>query len=191
MLENSPRITSGEFRSRKLRLPKHPNLKYVKDIVRQAIFMIIGEKIIDAKVLDLFSGSGIIGFESLSRGADFVDFVDENYSSIETTKINAHDLKVEDKIEAHHTKAITYCGNTDKNFDIVFLDPYYEDRHHKFLLQLISENLNPEGIIVFLHGGTDIKELTQNLNYEIYDERKYGSTIVTFLRIKAQNTLKD
>lgn len=191
MLENSPRITSGEFRSRKLRLPKHPNLKYVKDIVRQAIFMIIGEKIIDAKVLDLFSGSGIIGFESLSRGADFVDFVDENYSSIETTKINAHDLKVEDKIEAHHTKSITYCGNTDKNFDIVFLDPYYEDRHHKFLLQLISENLNPGGIIVFLHGGTDIKELIQNLNYEIYDERKYGSTIVTFLRIKAQNTLKD
>ena len=183
MLENSPRITSGEFRSRKLRLPKHPNLKYVKDMVRQAVFMIIGEKINGAHVLDLFSGSGILGFEALSRGADLVDFVDENFSSIETTQINAKDLKVTEKIDTHQTKAITYCGNTEKNFDIVFLDPYYEDRHHKFLLQLIAENLNPEGIVVFLHGGTDIKELVQNLNYEIYDERKYGSTFVTFLRI--------
>jgi 16S rRNA (guanine(966)-N(2))-methyltransferase RsmD len=182
MLENSPRITSGEFRSRKLRLPKHPNLKYVKDMVRQAVFMIIGDKIVDSYVLDLFSGSGVLGFEALSRGARFVDFVDENYSSIETTKINAKDLKVEDKIETHQTKAITYCGNTDKKSDIVFLDPYYEDRHHKFLLQLISENLNPEGIVVFLHGGTDIKDLIQNLNYEIFDERRYGSTYVTFLR---------
>jgi len=94
MLENSPRITSGEFRNRKLRLPKHPNLKFVKDMVRQAVFMIIGDKIINSNVLDLFSGSGVLGFESLSRGASFVDFVDENYSSIETTKINAHDLKI-------------------------------------------------------------------------------------------------
>jgi 16S rRNA (guanine(966)-N(2))-methyltransferase RsmD len=186
MLENSPRITSGEFRSRKLRLPKHPNLKYVKDMVRQAVFMIIGEKIVGSKVLDLFSGSGILGFESLSRGAEFVDFVDENFSSIETTKINAKDLKVEDKIEAHQTKSITFTGNTDKTFDIVFLDPYYEDKNHKFLLQLISENLNSEGIVVFLHGGTDIKELIQNLKYEIYDERKYGSTYVTFLRISEE-----
>lgn len=184
MLENSPRITSGEFRSRKLRLPKHPNLKYVKDMVRQAVFMIIGDKINNSQVLDLFSGSGVLGFESLSRGASFVDFVDENYSSIETTKINAHDLKVEDMIDTHQTKAITYCGNTDKKFDIVFLDPYYEDRHHKFLLQLVSENLNYGGIVVFLHGGTDIKELTQNLNYEIYDERRYGSTYVSFLKLK-------
>lgn len=184
MLENSPRITSGEFRSRKLRLPKHPNLKYVKDMVRQALFMIIGDKIIDSKVLDLFSGSGVLGFEALSRGAGFVDFVDENFSSIETTKVNAHDLKVEDKIDTHQTKAITFTGNTEKSFDIVFLDPYYEDRHHKFLLQLIAENLNPEGIVVFLHGGTDINELIQNLNYEVYDERKYGSTFVTFLKIK-------
>ena len=187
MLSNSPNITSGDFRSRTLKLPKHPTLKYVKDIVRQAIFMIIGDKINNAKILDLFSGSGILGFEALSRGGDFVDFVDENYSCIETTKINAFNLKVENKIEVHKTKAITFSGNTDKKFDIVFLDPYYEDRHHKFLLQLIMENLNPLGIVVFLHGGTDIKELIKNLNYEIFDERKYGGTIVTFLREKAIN----
>ncbi len=185
MLNNTPRISSGELRNRKLKLPRsNPDLRFVRDMIRQAIFMIIGDKIEDAAVLDLFSGSGILGFESISRGARFVDFVDENRSSIEATKENAFALKVDTKAEAHGTKAITFAGNTDKNFDIVFLDPYYEDRHHKFLLQLISDTLNPGGIVVFFHGGNDIKELIQNLNLEIYDERKYSLTIVTFLKLK-------
>lgn len=184
MFANNPRITSGEFRNRKLKLPKNPNLRYVRDMVRQAIFMIIGDKILNAKVLDLFSGSGILGFEALSRGADFVDFVDENYSSVQTTIENAHTLKVEEKIQAHQTKAITFTSNTEKSYDIVFLDPFYEDRHHKFLLQLLSEVLEPKGIIVFLHGGIDIPKMIENLPYEIFDERKYSLTQVTFLRIK-------
>lgn len=185
MLSNTPRISSGDLRNRKLKLPRNnPNLRFVRDMIRQAVFMIIGNKIQNARVLDLFSGSGVLGFEALSRGAEFVDFVDENKSSIEATKENAFALKVDDKTEAHNTKAITFTGNTEKRFDVVFLDPFYEDRHHKFLLQLISEILNPEGIIVFFHGGNDIKELIKNLSLEIYDERKYSLTTVTFLRNK-------
>ena len=185
MLTNTPRISSGDLRNRKIKLPRNnPDLRFVRDMIRQAIFMIIGNKVVNASVLDLFSGSGILGFESLSRGAKFVDFVDENRSSIEATKENAFALKVDDKVEAHNTKAITFAGNTDKTFDIVFLDPFYEDRHHKFLLQLISDILNPEGIVVFFHGGNVIKELIQNLNLEIYDERKYSLTTVTFLKLK-------
>lgn len=184
MLSNSPRITSGELRNRKLKLPKNPNLRFVRDMVRQAIFMIIGEKVEGASVLDLFSGSGILGFEALSRGAEYVDFVDENYSSIQTTKENAHALGVDDKVEAHQAKTISFTSNTEKSYDIVFLDPFYEDRHHKFLLQLISEVLNPGGVVVFLHGGTDITKLIENLNYEIVDDRKYSLTQVTFLKLK-------
>jgi len=185
MLSNTPRISSGDLRNRKLKLPRNnPNLRFVRDMIRQAVFMILGDKIQNAKVLDLFSGSGILGFEAISRGADFVDFVDENKSSIEATKENAFSLKVEDKAEAHNTKAITFAGNTEKRYDLVFLDPFYEDRHHKFLLQLISEILNPEGIIIFFHGGNNIKELIKNLNLEIFDERKYSLTTVTFLRNK-------
>lgn len=185
MLSNTPRISSGDLRNRKLKLPRNnPNLRFVRDMIRQAVFMIIGDKIENSKVLDLFSGSGILGFEALSRGAEFVDFVDENKSSIEATKENAFALRVDSKVEAHNTKAITFAGNTEKRYDIVFLDPFYEDRHHKFLLQLISEILNPGGIVVFFHGGNDIKELIKNLNLEIYDERKYSLTTVTFLRNK-------
>ena len=187
MLSNTPRISSGDLRNRKLKLPRsNPNLRFVRDMIRQAVFMIIGDKIEGSQVLDLFSGTGVLGFEAISRGADFVDFVDENKSSIEATKENAFALKVDDKVEAHNTKAITYCGNTDKKYDLVFLDPFYEDRHHKFLLQLISDILNPDGLVVFFHGGNDIEDLIKNLNLEVVDERKYSLTIVTFLRNKAK-----
>lgn len=184
MILNSPRITSGEFRSRKLKLPKFSDLRIVRDLVRQAIFMIIGDKIKDAVVLDLFAGSGVLGFESLSRGAKFVDFVDENYSCAQTILENAKTLGVSEQIASHQTKAIGFVGNSYEKYNVVFLDPFYEDHKHKFLLQLIYDSLEDNGIVVFLHGGTDIKELIQNIPLEVYDERKYSKTIVTFLKKK-------
>lgn len=186
MILNSPRITSGEFRSRKLKLPKFSDLRIVRDLVRQAIFMIIGDKVIDAKVMDLFAGSGVLGFESLSRGAKFVDFVDENYSCAQTILENAKTLGVSEKIASHQTKAIGFVGNAYDKYDIVFLDPFYEDHKHKFLLQLIHDTLEDNGIIVFLHGGTNIKELISNIPLEIYDERKYSKTVVTFIKKKVE-----
>lgn len=184
MILNSPRITSGEYRSRKLKLPKFNDLRIVRDLVRQAIFMIIGDKVKEAIVMDLFAGSGVLGFESLSRGAKFVDFVDENYSCSQTILENAKSLGVSDQVASHQTKAIGFVGNAYEKYDIVFLDPFYEDHKHKFLLQLIYDSLNDGGIIVFLHGGTDIKELIQNIPLEVFDERKYSKTIVSFLRKK-------
>jgi 16S rRNA (guanine(966)-N(2))-methyltransferase RsmD len=184
MINNTPRITSGEFRSRKLKLPKFDDLRIVRDLVRQAIFMIIGDKIKGARVMDLFAGSGVLGFESLSRGAAFVDFVDENYSCSQTILENANTLKVSEKIASHQIKAIGFVGNTYEKYDVVFLDPFYEDHKHKFLLQLTFDALKDDGIVVFLHGGTDIKDLIKSIPFEVYDERKYSKTIVTYLRKK-------
>lgn len=184
MILNSPRISSGELRNRKLKLPKFNELRVVRDLVRQAIFMIIGEKIIDARVLDLFAGSGILGFESLSRGAKFVDFVDENYYCSQTILENAKTLGVSEKIASHQIKAIGFVGNAYEKYDVVFLDPFYEDHKHKFLLQLIHDSIEDDGIVVFLHGGTNVSELIQSIPFEIIDERKYAKTIVTFLKKK-------
>lgn len=185
MIINLPRITSGELRGRKLKLPRFSELRIVRDLVRQAIFMIIGEKIKNARVMDLFAGSGSLGFESLSRGARFVDFVDENYSCTQTLLENIKLLGLEEKSAVHHSKAIGFAGNTYENYDIVFMDPFYEDHKHKFLLQLAHDSLKDDGIIVFFHGGTDITELIKNIPLEIYDERKYSKTIVTFIRKKS------
>lgn len=182
MLENSPRITSGALKNRKIKISKNASLKFVRDKVRQAIFMILSDRVEDAEVLDLFSGSGVLGFEALSRGASFVDFVEENYGNVESLKINTHQLGLDEKVEIHKTKAITFTGNTEKKFDLIFLDPFYDDTHHKFLLQLINESLKPNGVVIFLHGGIDLNKQIENLDLGIALEKKYGQTIVSFLK---------
>jgi 16S rRNA (guanine966-N2)-methyltransferase len=182
MISNQPRITSGDLRNRKLKLPKFDSLRVVMDRVRQAIFLILGEKIIDAKVADIFAGSGVLGFESISRGAQFVDFVDENYSVINTIQENAKLLGVSEKIAVHHHKAIGFLANSPEKYHIIFLDPFYEDSKHKFLLKVALESLEDDGVIVFLHGGLNMKELIEKIDLKVVEERKYSKTIVSFLK---------
>lgn len=182
MLENVPRITSGEFKNFKLKISKNATLKFVRDKVRQAIFMILQERVIDADVLDLYAGTGILGFESLSRGANFVDFVEENYNNSESLKTNIHQMKLSDSAEVHKTKATTFAGNTEKKYNLIFVDPFYDDIHHKFLLSILSETLKEDGVIIFLHGGLDIKEQIKTTNLGIALEKEYGRTKITFLK---------
>jgi len=182
MLENVPRITSGEFKNFKLKISKNATLKFVRDKVRQAIFMILQERVIDADVLDLYAGTGILGFESLSRGARFVDFVEENYNNSESLKTNIHQMKLSDSAEVHKTKATTFAGNTEKKYNLIFVDPFYDDIHHKFLLSILSETLKEDGVIIFLHGGLDIKEQIKATNLGIALEKEYGRTKITFLK---------
>jgi len=182
MLENLPRITSGDFKNFKLKISKKASLKFVRDKVRQAIFMIIGDRVVEADVLDLYAGTGVLGFEALSRGANFVDFVEENYNNSESLKTNIYQLKLEDRAEVHKTKAITFAGNTEKKYNLIFVDPFYDDIHHKFLLSILSETLKDDGVITFLHGSLDIKEQIKSTNLGVALEREYGKTKVTFLK---------
>ncbi len=185
MINLNPRITSGDFKNRKLKLPNFSDLRIVKDKVRQAIFNLIGDRVKSAKVADVFAGSGSLGFECLSRGAGSVEFIDENYSCIRTITENAKILGVLDKIYTQHTKAIGFLGNTQDKFDLIFLDPFYKDTKHKFLLKLAEEALNPEGLIIFLHREINIKDLILNINLDIIEERNYGQTYLTILKKKS------
>lgn len=185
MITKSPRITSGDLKNKRLKVPNFPDLRIVKDKVRQAIFMILESKIKNAKVADIFCGSGSLGFESISRGAEKVDFVDENYSCVRTLEENAKLLNVTDKIVVHQSKAIGFLGNTSDRFDIIFLDPFYQDVRHKFLLKLAEESLEEGGVIVFLHENADMPSLIEKVNLEIVDERNYGQTTVSFLKRKS------
>lgn len=182
MLDNLPRITSGEFKNFKLKISKNASLKFVRDKVRQAIFMILQDRVLEADVLDLFAGTGVLGFEALSRGANYVDFVEENYNNSESLKHNVNQLKLDDRAEVHKTKAITFSGNTEKKYDLIFVDPFYDDVNHKFLLSILSETLKENGVIIFLHGGLDIENQIKTTDLGIALEREYGKTKVTFLK---------
>lgn len=182
MLDNLPRITSGDFKNFKLKISKNASLKFVRDKVRQAIFMILQDRVLEADVLDLYAGTGVLGFEALSRGANYVDFVEENYNNSESLKYNTHQLKLDDRAEVHKTKAITFAGNTEKKYDLIFVDPFYDDVNHKFLLSILSETLKENGVVIFLHGGLDIENQIKTTDLGIALEREYGKTKVTFLK---------
>lgn len=131
------RITGGEFRGRFLKTPSGLATRPSHARLRQALFNSIQANIPDAKVLDLFAGSGALGFESLSRGATHVTFVEISIPAIKMIEANARDLKVLDKIEVISESVDKVAQRILRNapYDLVLADPPYEGGFEMKLLE--------------------------------------------------------
>ena len=139
------RVIGGKFRGKKLDYVSNEMTRPTKDIVRESIFNIIGQKVRDTIVLDLFAGCGSMGIEAISRGATHVTFNDIDGVAIATLKKNLSLLGVGNyKITRHDYTA--YLGSREQTFDIVFLDPPYDFSVDP---RLFGSVLNPGGIIVY------------------------------------------
>jgi 16S rRNA (guanine966-N2)-methyltransferase len=150
------RVITGKYRGRALKGPKHQGLRPTADRVKEALFNILGEKVDAADFLDLFAGTGGIGIEALSRGANSVVFVDVNLSSIQLLRQNLHFVSPQEQIRVIHSaaaKAIDLFTREKVVFDIIFLDPPFEagllDRTINALWE--ARLLKPEGILVAEH----------------------------------------
>ncbi|HEX3048619.1 MAG TPA: 16S rRNA (guanine(966)-N(2))-methyltransferase RsmD [Bacillota bacterium] len=123
------RVIAGKYRGLVLKGPKHKGLRPTADRVREAIFNIIGARIIDAVFLDLFAGTGAIGIEALSRGAHFVVFNDHNFQSIrllqENLKIVAADTQCK-ILQSPADLSLIRLAKDGLQFDLIFLDPPFE-----------------------------------------------------------------
>ncbi len=176
------RITSGTAKNKRLKVPNFENFRAVQEIAKLAIFSILAEKVIDARCLDLFAGSGNLGLEALSRGASWCDFIDEHYDSIAAIRANIEFCGFNDKAADFRQEAVKFVGNTNNKYDIVFLDPFYEDISHVFLMENLEQVLNDEGIIVFLHGANlDMEKTLKKTALKEIDVRKFGASIVSFI----------
>lgn len=178
------RITSGTAKNRQIKSPEIEEFRATQEKAKLAIFSVLGEKIVDAICLDLYAGSGNLGLEALSRGAEFCDFVDESRKASQTIEENLHDLQFTEKAEIHTQDAIKFVGNTFRNYDVIFADPYYKDTHFRFLFENLEKILNEKGVIVFSHGvETDIADaLTNTQNLKIHTSKKYGNAFITILQ---------
>ena len=132
------RITGGINRSRLLETPNVSTTKPTMDKVRAGVFSALGDSVKQAKVLDLFSGSGSYGFEALSRGAIEATFVDSSKLATDVIQKNISKLKAENTI-VFNNDVLTFLSQNCKEFDMIFADPpykldIYEDisRHRKF-----------------------------------------------------------
>ena len=178
------RITTGSAKNKRIKAPAIEGFRAVQEVAKSSVFSILGDKVLGATCLDLFSGSGNMGLEALSRGAGWCDFVDDNYFSCEVIKENIINCGFLEKAEVIRKEAAKYVVNTEKTYDIIFLDPFYQDTAHKFLVSNLKNILNEEGIIVFFHGeNLDLKTLVEGSGLNIMEERKFGKSFYTILSL--------
>jgi len=180
------RITSGSAKGKKLDTPDIPGYRAVQDKAKLAIFSILGRKILGAKCLDLYAGSGNLGIEALSRGGRYCDFVDESKRAEDVILKNLKDLNFLERSEVYRQDVIKFAADAFSKYDIIFVDPFYEDKHFRHLFQLLEEIINEGGVIVFSHGeDTDIDDaLSKTQNLVVHDSKRYGSAHITIIKTK-------
>jgi len=176
------RITTGKYRNRKLHLPR--GIRPTQNKVRKAIFDILGD-ISGLTFLELFAGSGAVGFEALSRGISELTMVECNHNSILAIKRNIALLKASScnlyYLEAE--KAIKLLARDKKRFDIIFFDPPYHEDMAKKILQTLEgyDILSPDGLIIAQHPKTELL-LENSLKFNLIKEAKYGDTWLSIFR---------
>ena len=183
--KNSMRVIAGKYRHRLLSWPddaKH--IRPTKDRIREAIFGALGN-IDDFVCLDLYSGSGAMGIEALSRGAARSVFVDINDIAIKTTKYNLSSLRVPAQdyeiIGLEDVSALSYLESKNYQFDLIILDPPYKEGKYHDIINIIKEKnlLSSHGIIV-IESDHEIKELPIEEFIKVRNY-KYGDIRVTIL----------
>ncbi len=177
------RIIGGKFRSRVLATFDGESVRPTADRVKESLFNILALRFHGARVLDLFSGTGALGLESLSRGAREVVFNDRSKDSVAILKKNLKTLKVEEGKDAKvfNLDADVYLDCVKEPFDLIFIDPPYAlDVGVKAVEKIAKKSLLAKGGVLVFERDKPFEGDVEGL--EKYDERKYGKTILTFFR---------
>lgn len=182
------RVIGGKYRSRVLAEFKGEDVRPTSDRAKEALFNILAYSCINARALDLFSGSGALGIECLSRGAKEVVFNDFSKDSLAILKKNLTALKI--PVNGEEAKVYNYdysvCLDAlQGQFDLIFLDPPYRfDYGEKALEKIAKKNLlSKTGIAIYERDRAFEGEIE---GLEKFDERKYGKAYLTFFRKKEQ-----
>ena len=180
------RVISGTARGRRLKTVPGDTTRPITDRVKESLFNILGPDIQGAAVLDLFAGTGAVGIEALSRGADFVRFVDRNRLPVKIVHENLKITGLSDKAQIMHMDAFAVLkGEIDKQFDYIYIAPPQYKAMWKQALQLLDENtgwlVDDAWVIVQIHPielePVSLKNLVE------FDQRRYGSTILVFYNL--------
>ena len=189
------RIIAGKARGRKLRSVPGDATRPITDRVKENLFNILGADVKGSSWLDLFAGTGSVGIEALSRGADFVRFTDLQRQAIETIRSNLSQTGLQVGSEVLRRNAFHLLAEpADRGFDYIYIaPPQYKELWKRALLAL-DENpgwLNEDAwVIVQIHPVEDQSVSLKKL--EEFDRRKYGSTLLLFYqRLSATSQLPE
>lgn len=176
------RIISGKNRGRQLKTLEGMNTRPTADRVKESLFNIIYAKVLDAKVLDLFAGSGALGLEAISRGAKSCVFVDSSKEAMAVIKKNIELCGAKDKAEIRNMDyelAMKKSLAVNETFDLIFVDPPYGKDISENVLNKIEPLLADSGTLII---ETDEKDFLSDKVGSLVktDVRRYGRTVISF-----------
>lgn len=166
-------MIAGEFKGRRLKTPTSDKVRPTADRVREAWFSILARSLRDARVLDLFAGTGALGLEALSRGARTADFVEVHRLALAALTANIKTLKAEDRAAVHRVDALKFAERLQPGqYDVAFADPPYASQLAARLVALFR-----------LHPFARVFSIEHPAAEAIPgdDTRRYGDTAVTFI----------
>lgn len=188
------RIVAGSLKGRAITAPEGQGTRPTSDRARQAIFNVLehaswAEPLNGARVIDLYAGSGALGFEAISRGAAFALFVEIDDEARGAIRENADAWGLMGRTRVHRRSATDLGvrpGSANEGFDIAFLDPpYRKGLGEQTLARLLEGNWLKPGATVVFERGSDEPEI-ETPGYERLDARDYGAARVLFLRAAAK-----
>jgi 16S rRNA (guanine(966)-N(2))-methyltransferase RsmD len=155
-------------------------------LVREAIFNILGEEIRGARVLDLFSGTGALGIEALSRGAKTATFVEQNNAALQVLQKNLENCGLQEVsrvISRSVSQGLKQLAARPQQFDLIFLDPPYGRGSAAAALELLANSgVTAPGSRIVLEHSRQEELAASYLALSRVDERRYGDTVISFYR---------
>jgi len=179
------RIITGSAKGTKLKAPAGIDTRPTADRVKESVFNILGDIVIDARVLDIFAGTGNLGLEALSRGAKTSVFIDNSNESIAIIKENANHTKLVQYTEIYKNdvlRALDRLVQDERSFDLLFCDPPYKQGFIQVVLEKLDNNpiMALGGVIVIEHSRHE-KIADEWEHLQLKRTERYGTTLISFL----------
>ena len=173
------RVIAGTARGVPLTAPRGDATRPITDRVKETLFAILGDRVPEARVLDLYAGSGAIGIEALSRGAEQVDLVERDRNAVKALRSNLDRTRLEERASVHELEVERFLASTNGEWDVVVIDPPYEVRAIVAPLRALVPHLAPGASVVIKHfWRTETPEVE---GLAVTRQRRFGETMLTFL----------
>ncbi len=178
------RVIAGKAKGTKLLSVPGDTTRPILDRVKTPLFDILRPEIQGVRMLDLFAGSGSVGIEAISQGAEHCTFLDLAKKATDTIKKNLESARLGEQSEVRTTDAFAYLRNTSKTFDLIYIAPPQYKGLWLEALQCIGERpslVEDDGLMVVQIDPKEQEAFTLRA-FEVEQERKYGNTLFMFLR---------